>query len=343
MNVLVFDCGNALLKGKNASREETIPHGLVSLSEAEYSSIVTRAGRAGAPVDYVRVNGQPYAVGEAAERHGTLTRRSGASRYTPDYYGALAAAMLGRVYDRGGEVAVFGSHPPVDVGYRDDLMGAVLGEWEVEIGGQVKRFRASYVNSFDEPLGGLFNVILAADGRHYARTDLNGGRALVIDIGGHTTDWLSVNPGGEIDYSLQHSTAVGILEALRDFERSVKARYKGELQAVTALPAARVRDGFRTGALRASGRDLDCEAEASEAANRLVNRIGDAYQNVAGGGVDYDSIILTGGGAALLYDRLQPVLHHGQVLLADDAASIHLANVRGGLKLWRLLEAESLL
>jgi hypothetical protein len=32
------------------------------------------------------------------------------------------------------------------------------------------------------------------------------------------------------------------------------------------------------------------------------------------------------------------VLKHENVILADEAESLHLANVRGGMKLWRLYE-----
>ena len=75
----------------------------------------------------------------------------------------------------------------------------------------------------------------------------------------------------------------------------------------------------------------------------LLNRIADTYQRVAGGALGWDTIILTGGGSAMLYDRLLPILNHDHVLLADEVNSIHLANVRGGLKLWRLYEALGLL
>ena len=53
----------------------------------------------------------------------------------------------------------------------------------------------------------------------------------------------------------------------------------------------------------------------------------------------WDSIILTGGGSGLLYDDLMTLLNHEHILLADEVDSIHLANVRGGMKLWRLYEA----
>lgn len=75
----------------------------------------------------------------------------------------------------------------------------------------------------------------------------------------------------------------------------------------------------------------------------LLNRISDTYQRLAGGALGWDAIILTGGGSAVLYERLKPILEHEKVILADDIETIHLANVRGGLKLWRLYEALHLL
>jgi hypothetical protein len=67
------------------------------------------------------------------------------------------------------------------------------------------------------------------------------------------------------------------------------------------------------------------------------------YQRIAGGSLGWDAIILTGGGSGLLYKRLLPLLNHDRVILAEDLEYIHMANVRGGLKLWRLYEALSLL
>ncbi len=147
-------------------------------------------------------------VGESAERHAIITQRNGAARYTRDYYGILSAATLGRLYDRSREVAIFGSHPPGDVKFRQDLMESVVGEWYVEVKGKELHFRVSY--AFDEPVGGLMNVLLTEDRQHYQHTNINDGRALVIDIGGFTTDWLAVNPGVEVDYSLARSVTIGI-------------------------------------------------------------------------------------------------------------------------------------
>lgn len=343
MNVMILDAGNSLIKAKTAKTEQVFPHAIKELSESDYQNIQTRSGKSGAPIDYIKVNGRSYAIGEQAERHGALTRRTGTARYTKDYYGVFVASMLARCFDKDGAISVFGSHPPGDINFRDDLMEAAAGLYEIESAGKELTFKVNYVNTFDEPAGGLFNVILAADGVHYAHSDLNGGRSLVIDIGGFTTDWLAVNPGGEVDYSLNESTPIGVLAAIKDFEKSFRANNRDAVKDTPVLPPDRVRNAISTGIYVGGGRRYPCQVEADEAVSMLVNRITDTFQNTAGGALLWDSIVLTGGGSALLYERLKPVLKHDRLLLADNPDSLHLANVRGGLKLWKLYEHDGLL
>lgn len=118
MSVMILDAGNSIIKAKIARREMgelAFPHALQPLTENEYTTILVRAGNATPLLDYVKVNGKPYVIGESAERHGLVTQRNGAARYTRNYYGIFAAAALGRLYERGGDVKVFGSHLPGDV------------------------------------------------------------------------------------------------------------------------------------------------------------------------------------------------------------------------------------
>jgi hypothetical protein len=339
---MVLDAGNSIIKAKIARREKgevAFPHALRPLTENEYTNILARASISGLSPDYIRVNGKPYVVGESAERHGLVTQRTGTARYTRDYYGVLAATALGRLYERSRETSVFGSHPPGDVKFRQDLMDAVIGDWDVEVQGRERHFRVTYTNTFDEPVGGLMNVILTEDGQHYQHTNINSGRALVQDIGGFTTDFLAVNPGGEVDYSLARSVPIGVQNVLSDFENSFRANNKEAVKDTPVLPPERVRRAIATGVFEGGGRRYPCENEVQEATSMMLNRIADTYQRIAGGALSWDAIILTGGGSGLLYKRLLPILDHENVILADELKNIHLANVRGGLKLWRLYEA----
>ena len=218
-------------------------------------------------------------------------------------------------------------------------MKSVIGEWEVESGRTKANFRVIYANSFDEPVGGLMNVILTEDGQHYQHKNINSGRALVIDVGGHTTDWIAVNPGGEIDYSLARSIPLGIQSVLADFEESFRSNNLEAVKDTPVLPPDRIRKALITGAFEGGGKKYSCEREVEEATSLMLNRVSDTYQRIAGGALSWDSIILTGGGSALLYQKLIQVLNHENVILADETESLHLANVRGGMKLWRLYEA----
>ena len=235
-----------------------------------------------------------------------ITQRTGTARYTRDYYGVLAAAALGRLYDRSREISVFGSHPPGDVQFRQDLMEAVVGDWYVEVKGKERHFRVSYANTFDEPVGGLMNVILTEDGQHYQHAHIGDGRSLVIDIGGFTTDFLAVNPGGEVDYSLAQSVLLGIQSVIADFEESFRSNNLEAVKDTSVLPPDRVRQAIATGVFNGGGHRFNCSADGEEATSLFLNRFADSYQRLAGGSLSWDTIILTGGGSALLYSRLKP-------------------------------------
>ena len=109
-------------------------------TENEYQKILSRVKIHGASTDYVRVNGQTYVMSVTSEPHGVLSQRSGAARYTTVYYSVLAAVALMKLYGRGREVVVFGSHAPSHVKFREDLMRSVIGGWEVEIGSSKSKF-----------------------------------------------------------------------------------------------------------------------------------------------------------------------------------------------------------
>jgi len=339
---MVLDAGNSIIKAKIARRENSeiaFPHAMKQLTESEYEKITNRTGLQNQSKDYMRINEKPYVIGESAERHGLVTQRTGTARYTHDYYGVLAAAALSRLYDRSREISVFGSHPPGDMNYRQDLMESVVGDWYVEVNSKERHFRVSYANTFDEPVGGLMNVLLTEDGQHYQHTGINEGRALVIDIGGNTTDWLAVNPGGEVDYSLARSVPIGIQSILVDFEDSFRANNLEVVKDTPMLPPDRVHKAIASGVFEGGGRKYSCIREVEEATSVMLNRIGDTYQRIAGGALIWDCIILTGGGSGLLYHRLLPILNHEKVILAENIDNIHLANVRGGMKLWRLYDS----
>ena len=210
MSVMVLDAGNSIIKAKIARREHgeiAFPHALRQLSESKYEKILARAHTKENSQDYFRVNGKPYVVGESAECHGVVTPRSGTARYTRAYCDVLEAISLVQLYGRGREVAVFASHPLGDVKYREDLMKSIIGEWEVESGQTKSIFRVNYANTFDEPVGGLMNVLLTEDGQHCQYPQIGDGQSQVIAIGGFSTDFLAfIPPATFMHQMIQHAS-----------------------------------------------------------------------------------------------------------------------------------------
>ena len=154
-----------------------------------------------------------------------------------------------------------------------------------------------------------------------------------------TTDWLAVNPGGEVDYSLARSIPLGIQDVLTEFAESFRSNNREAVKDTPVLPPERIRKALATGIFKGGGKQYPCEREAEEATSLMLNRVADTYQQIAGGALSWDTIILTGGGSALLHQRLLTILNHEKIVLADKLEDMHLANVRGGLKLWRLYDA----
>jgi hypothetical protein len=75
MSVMFLDVGNGIIMAKIARCERgeiAFPHAFKPLTVVEYSSIVSRSGKQSSSQDYIRINGQPYMVGDSAEKHEVL-------------------------------------------------------------------------------------------------------------------------------------------------------------------------------------------------------------------------------------------------------------------------------
>lgn len=342
MSVAVIDAGRADVKIKTAAREAEYPHALRQLTAAQFDqamdTISTRRGVEPDDLDYLLISGTPYVVGNSAARYGAIAHEYTDRRFRPDYWGVLALAALARVYSRGGDVTLFPSHAPGDQAYRDDLRAAAWGEWEIEHAHTNSplcwNIEAPY--TFMEPQGGAMNVILAEDGNQYQTTAINGGRALVIDIGGFTTDWLGLLPGGKLDPEIRGSVHKGVIQVNRDFEESFYARHSQQLRGFSGLTREQLMDGLNHGVVYGSGREYEVTDLRDEAQSILLNDLRVSLSERVGDLFPYETIILTGGGSAYLETSLRQMLDHDHIVLADDAETLQFANVRGGLKLWRL-------
>lgn len=326
------DSGNVRIKTATASaaalHEDSFPHLRSEISSQEYTRNSKRDGHA--QESLFTVNGVHYIVGERANRHSPIPRQHGAKRYTREYYGVYAAIGMARLFRRSKKnIFLVGSHPCEDVDYTEDLMMAAIGTWTVEWRGQSFTFEVVDATTLDEPLGGFHNAILRKDGRGYADKNIEKGITLTLDIGAFTTDGVMIDPGGDIDYSSADSAHIGILHAVQQFEKDFRTENRTLLKGVT-LDESQTFEAIRTGRynLRGLG-DVDCSLLANEMCMSLINDV-IAFQDKYGGSNQYDTLLFTGGGSALLEKYIRERVRHNHIVFADkDMTTMQMANVRG--------------
>lgn len=336
MGDLIFDFGN--FEGKwfnpDRNRQGNFMHAIAPLTDAQWRQVV---GRGKPPKGVISVNGEHYAIGMAARRHTIQDRPAGAARYTQDYYGvALAFAMTEAFDGDDKQITLVASHPPVDQKYGKLIDTLACRDWYIEASSGHRNFSIVNVVPFDEPLGGYSNIAFNKDGTESKRNRFRHQVVLVVDVGGYTVDVVPVDPDGAIDYIAARSTRTGTLRTMRSFEDELRELYANEFRDTGDLDPRRVENAIRTGQFKYGVVELDCSDIAAAAINTLVNDVKQVIAS-AGGVAGYDSIILTGGGSALIYDALKAAIPQMDFALAADLEMMRFANVFGGAKLLALL------
>lgn len=342
--LLCLDAGNWGIKAKTETSEDFFLHGIMELSQQEYRKLLARSTDDESKTEIMVVNNTPYAIGNTAIRNGFTGRRSGASRYERDYYGVMAAAVMFRNFDRNmRKMLVYGSHAPRDIDYRQDMTASVVGEWEVQFRETVRKFTVVDARQVDEPVAGLFNLKLTNDGNANKRSAMTAPKVkddiilqLVVDLGGLTCDFAIVE-NGIVDYLSTNSFDIGVLGAVERFQNDVRATHRSKIKrGARNFDARIINRAIRTGILDAGGIGrLDVSTEATHALNELLSEIEaqlDRYEAMT-----MHDIILTGGGASVIYERLKIRYPHPNIILAGEIETMHMANVNGAMKALKLL------
>lgn len=337
--IIAGDVGNANIKMKSEHGKTDFPHALFKLTGSQVADLET--GGEGSPNIY-RVNGVLYAIGEQAVRNGAGAAKYGEERYVPEYYGVLAAIGLFRVLPESAkDIYYLGTHTPKDNVYKQDLIDAVKGSWVVENMGARRAFRVATVVTIDEPSAHYRHATLYDGGESYRGPErLRRGTCAIIDIGGLTTGFASAD-SGRMDYTAGNTRVRGILDAIWELEKLLWQRYSKELKGQKVLSPIRLRDALMDGEYDAGGLGvLTCAKEAEEAGNIVVSDVL-AYFNDYGGASSFDSVLLAGGGGALLKARLMKHLNHRAVYASDENPDkMFMGAALGGYKILQALQSK---
>lgn len=335
---MIFDFGNARGKWFNPRTNlyGDFRHALVELKAHQWETAVGRSKTP--PQGFIKVNGVPYVIGDAARRYVIAERPHGASRYRREYYGVAMAYAIAEAFKKSvRNITLCATHAPVDIGYARNLRASAIGDWQVECEHGELTFNVRDVQTIDEPLAGYSHYVFTERGEERKKNPLAKVTTLVIDVGGYTTDVIAVDPGGQIDLLSGQSTRTGVIELVEGFERGLRAQYSTMFQDTGNIDIRRLEDAILSGSYRFGKLKLECDVLAQEAIAGLVNDVVQVI-NKAGGVANFEVMLLTGGGAALIYDTLCDALPRADFYLAEPNRDLmKFANVFGGAKVISLL------
>lgn len=318
-------------------------HAIVELTEAKWNEVNgrNRAIKKG----FIRVNGTPYVVGDAARKYLIAERPRGASRYRKDYYGVgLAYALSEALQESDNNVTLIATHAPIDAEYAKRLAAAAKGEWRVESRFGSLEFLVTQVHTADEPIAGFCNVAFTKQGTIRKRKNpIVGQPSLTVDAGGWTIDVVAVEEDCTIDGLSLKSTRQGVIHAIESFQEQLRSKNALLFMDTGDIDIRLIEKAMMTGTFQFGKLNIECSRIADEILNSLVNDVVQII-NAAGGVANFPIIIITGGGGGLIYERLQKALPRAQFILAvdeDQIDNIRFANAFGAAKLLALLEKEA--
>ena len=274
--------------------------------------------------------GEALALGESAYELGrSQHQRVGYVRYDNPQFPWLVAGLLAKLYpSAGGDILLTFSLPVDAFSQAQHQVEQLSGQWQIEYndGRQTTNlnFNLQPDNVVPEAFGSLCYFILAVDGSRFVDMEMAEGRVAVIDIGGYTTDVLTFNAleMGTVRASVER----GIINVRDDINTALKRQFRRSDIVAPALDQI-----IETGEYRHAGEAHDVNQVVEDALWELTDGVLDIWQNRLENGVDYDAVILTGGGAPLVAPSLLPILQHSNIkcIPRDEA---HLANAIGAYR-----------
>jgi hypothetical protein len=331
--IVSIDAGNAFCKGVRAGRRN-IPTSVAfpnAWARPQQDALSRWQGFNTKEQLLISLNvGETLALGESAFELGrSQHQRVGYVRYDNPEFPWLVAGLLAKLYPTaGGEILLTFSLPIDGFSRAQEQIERLQGRWQVEYndGRSVTNLNFTVLpdNVVPEAFGSLCYFILAVDGSRFVDLEMAEGRVAVIDIGGYTTDVLTFNA---LEIGTVHgSVERGIITVREKVNAAIKRQFQRSDLQTPALDKI-----IETGEYKHAGEVHDVDGIVEEALWDLTDGVLDIWQNQLEGGVDYDAIILTGGGAPLISPSLLGNLRHSNIkcIPRDEA---HLANAIGAYR-----------
>lgn len=301
-----FDGGYNAVKAVTEARKVSFPSVTGTPDRARFSLN-------GRPEELIiNLGNEQWLVGEAAVIQSRfIQRREDRAWINSSEYHRLFLAALTELSPANWVDMVIVTGLPI--AYFDDrqaLAARLKGEHRVQREGRKSQvFRVTDVRVIPQPFGALLSEALDNQGRPVDQT-LAGGRVAVIDIGGKTTNFLSVDRLADVSKETA-SVNIGawdVVRAVRDY-----------LTLPNHCPDLDLRDHalvevIKAGKVRYYGELIELgeviEAALEPMARQIISQAGQLWNS----GANLDAILVTGGGANLLGERIMAHYRHARIV-----------------------------
>lgn len=331
------------------TEEILIPNAFLFENEAAFQDRLSRARYHRTDHDdtsIFRNNGANVVFGEEALRSGKPSQITGPDKYRVGVLDNMViAALLKLVPDGYRNIVVACAHTSNAIPYIDKMSDALKQIREViRDDGKTVRYSIRAFMPWDEPAGGLLRFFTRNEGAYSEKDIRPGDTVIIVDIGGRISSMYpaKVKSGMKVEILWQQGTPFpfGIQNITQTLEQELRHQYRDIFSTKSiphsilteSLTAITIDDeGFPRHWARVRGDMIDVTQSVENAIGPMITQIQNVYVNDLNTGLNASHIVVTGGGGGLLFNILkQDILQHNYVYLADDADTIHFANLRGG-------------
>jgi len=357
MNTVSIDAGNgftnaATMKGKSV---KTI--GFPSIRATAQGESLNIDGIAELDYEFYDWSGMRYVVGDDASLISLdiVESHKGYNRYGNEMHCFFIAVALTKLGLKGGDIDLTIFVPPgLYIAQRDGILERFAerdNQLVIKVKGDRKPrvFDLVNINILPEGLGAMSCFVLDKSGKPTGNTDL-AGRVLLLDIGMYTSDAILLQDGAFNQEALSSATTEGFgifHRILQPLANEVKKKHR-DFSLITPTDIDRVvRNGLKTGdfTLSSGASAVDIAPRYTTLKTAFANTISDVitdsgFSDLRG----IDKVIVIGGGAGLLVEKLSSQYEAGKIATFGDFQQVKgisplEANTIGGLR-YALMKAK---
>jgi plasmid segregation protein ParM len=315
--IIGLDIGYGYTKAVTSTAEVAFPSVVGQAERIRYQSDLMSENKLG--IHLVTPDGERF-VGELALLQSRI-------KWTPQDRGRVTSTTMTTLAQAAfselgvsGNVALVTGLPVEWYGDREALAEQLKRQHVIRrCGGRCPVVEVSQVLVVPQPFGSLFALILDRDGR-MVNEDLARGRVGVIDVGMHTTDFILVDRLRYVEKgSSSLTTALSRVHQLTG--RAILDAHGLQLT-MHEVDAA-----LRQGTVQVYGKDKDVLRLAEPALQAVAEELNAQASTLWGAGQDLAALLVTGGGAPVLGQRILNRYPH-----AIAVPNAVMANVRGFLR-----------